>query len=486
MVETATKGDLYKEVQRMLIGSLLSDASTANQVLELINASDIEEPQYSVIFESITELARTNEPISAVSVAENLQSLGKLTEIGGTEELYNLTMEGENYLLDASPVIYARIIKDSSAKAKIFRSLEEHIEHFTDDSGVSASEAVSDLQSELNESLVRLSDTSTVSSVAEDIDNYFDLLEERLETSIANKEKSDGLQGIPSLLPTLNKYTTGWTPGQLITVGARTGVGKTVMAVNCALAGVKSNATIMFFSLEMGKTELVDRYLAASTGIPMNKLKQGDLNDDEKRLLNREIEEVKKSNLIIDVEPKITVDMIRARAVRQAQTEAGLDMIIVDYLQLITAPGRFGSRQEQVADISRNMKLLAKQLGVPIMVLVQLNREKDGDNDIPKLDQIRESGAIAQDSDVVILLHRNHTLDDYTPQTMVILAKNRNGESNKTIFCHSNLECSLFREADRKKNVDGEDDEDLIDEDDLMIDEFDDDEDFDDFDFDED
>lgn len=476
---TSKRGDLYKTVQRRLIGSLLSDGSTINQVLELINEDDIEEPKYNVIFQSISDLARRDEVISTISVAENLQNLGKLSEIGGTAELYNLHRLGQKYLIEATPVIYARIIKDSSAKSKISRSLEEYGEYFTDDSGVSASEAVSDLQSTLSESLVRLSNNSTITRISDDIDSYYDLLEERLETSIANKENSDGLQGIPSLLPTLNKYTTGWTPGQLITVGARTGVGKTVMAVNCALAGIKANATVMFFSLEMGKIELIDRFLAASTGISMNRLKQGNLTEEDKRALNEEIKEIKNANLVIDVEPKITVDMIRARAVKQAQKPEGLDMIIVDYLQLITAPGRFGSRQEQVADISRNMKLLAKQLEVPIMVLVQLNREKDGDNDIPKLDQIRESGAIAQDSDIVILLHRDHTLDDYTPPTKIILAKNRNGESNKTIVCHSNLECSLFREITRKKDIE----DDVID-DDLILDDFDnEEEDFTDFDF---
>lgn len=823
--ESAKKRELFEAAQRRLIAALLADGSAAARVLELIQEEDIEEPSFHLIFSCMAELSRRNEAISTLSVAEMLTNRGQLKEAGGPAVLYQLQVEGEKVLLEAPPQVYARIVKESSAKAKITRTLYDHASFFQDDSGVQAVDGVSDLQASLNETLLRLSDASTITRFAEDFQGYLDLLIERQKVSEANGADAQGLQGIPSLLPSLNRYTTGWLPGQLITVGAKTGVGKalsidtpiltsngwrtmadievgdfvfspngkptrvtnitevmenrscyevlfsngativadaehqwltqtakhrkygatpevfttqeifesvyvngrknhsvsvsdevefpeanlpidpyifgywlgdghswsnaiavhcedfhnlktqldkagyyytvnktqttyavtfssqpivrggdtrnkagskanlrslgvlqnkhipevyltaspdqrkallaglldsdgsvskkvgrvefgvtrkrlaedfvklvqslgivsfttekrvkgkisetsiaysiqfkshfnpfrlerkaiffrprksvstkyfiskvtpvesvpvrcievedashmylagerlipthnSVFAVDCAIAAAKANSSVMFFSLEMSKTEIEDRVLAATTGIPMNRLKQGDLTDEEHRILLAQMKEMAGMKLIIDVEPKVTVDIIRARALRQAQTEAGLDFIIIDYLQLITPTGRFSSRQEAVADISRNVKLLAKQLQVPIMVLVQLNREKDEENALPHLDKIRESGAIAQDSDIVVLLHRDAALDDTTPHTLVILAKNRNGEANKTVRCHSNLECSLFREVTRVKDVErlSESDEaDLIEDFDLSE--------FDDVEFDED
>ena len=451
------KRELYEAVQRRLIAALLADSATISRVLELITADDIEEPSLSIIFAQMAELSRLDEKVSHLSVAEKLQGEGSLKTAGGIATLYSLAVEGEKYLLEASPEVYARIIKEASAKAKITRTLKEATGEFTDDSGVPAVEAVTNLQTSLNEKLLSLSDASTMTKFRDDFDNYLALLDDRLRVSEENSVKTEGLQGIPSLLPTLNHYTTGWLPGQMITVGAKTGIGKSIFAVNCAVAAARANSSVMFFSLEMSKTQIEDRILSSSTGISLNKLKQGRLTAEEKVILREEMKEMKRMKLVIDVEPKVTLDMIRARALRQAQSPDGLDFIIVDYLQLITPATRFNSRQEAIADISRNMKLLAKQLGIPIMVLVQLNRKKENGNDegnaLPDLEQIRESGAIGQDSDIVILLHRDKALDDTTPHTLVILAKNRDGEAQKTIRCHSNLESSLFREVTRVKDV---------------------------------
>ena len=796
-VSQSSKRELFEDAQRRLIGSLLADGSSISRVLELIQEEDVEEPSFNLIFSCMAELSRRNEAISTLSVGEMLTNRGQLKEAGGPATLYQLQLEGEKALIEAPAQVYARIVKESSAKAKISRTLTEAAGVFKDDSGTQAVDGVSDLQANLNETLLRLSDSSTVSKLTEDFKDYLELLEERKRISEENGPEAEGLQGIPSLLPSLNRYTTGWLPGQLITVGAKTGVGKalavdtpmltacgwktmkdisvgdqvfgkdgkltkvtnvtevmagrpcyevrfsngasivadaehqwvtqsaanrrryetaevrtteeifhsvkvnggknhsisvseplntpeavlpldpyifgywlgdghsysnqisvykddfpnlekelrrvgyhytvnkskdtysvcfssdpisrggsiyrpkgsketlrtlgvlenkhipeiylmasieqrkellaglldsdgsvskksgrvefgvtrqslakdfvklaqslglitfstrkevkgktpessiaysiqfksffnpfklerkakyvqlrkdvstkffietvtpvpsvpvkclevdnkdhiylagehlvpthnSVFAVNCAISAAKANSSVMFFSLEMSKTEIEDRVLAATTGITMNRLKQGKLSDEEQKILRAQMKEMADVKLIIDVDPKVTVDIIRSRALKQAQTEAGLDFIIIDYLQLITPSGRFSSRQEAVADISRNVKLLAKQLGVPIMVLVQLNRDKDEENALPHLDKIRESAAIAQDSDIVVLLHRDVALDDTTPHTLVILAKNRNGEANKTVRAHSNLECSLFREVTRVKDV---------------------------------
>jgi len=450
------KFDLYKESQRRLIGSLLADSESANRVFEIVNSLDFEEIPLQLIFESAVNVSRENEEITVISVAKNLEALGVLEKVGGAAELYSLRTRGLTWRLEAPSVVYAAIVKEHSAKNRMNKLINEYVKEFKLDSGTTAADAISGLQNELNAELYKLSDESTVTEMTDSMDEYFALLEERKSIAEKNSENAAGLQGIPSLLPSLNQYTTGWLPGQLITIGARTGVGKSVFAVNCALAASKAGKSTLFFSLEMGDIEIRDRLISSMTGVPMNNLKQGSLGPDDRRALEAAKDDLNSMKLQLDTDPKVTVDSIRARALRKAQSPEGLDFIIVDYLQLITPTGRYSSRQEAVADISRNMKLLAKQLQVPIMVLVQVNREsKDDENGLPKMSNIRESGAIAQDSDIVILIHREELMDDSIPHTLILLEKNRGGEANKTIRCHSNLECSLFREIQKAKDVEG-------------------------------
>jgi len=459
------KNDRYQQVQRRLIATLLYDGSKVNRVLEIVTPDDIQEPTLELIFQSIVNIARKDEQVTPETIAMNLEELGNLAKSGGTKELYALREEGRKYILEAPPNIYAKLVKTFSTRKKVQNILSEAGTVVKDDSGVSVNEAVSDILSELNSILYSLSDDATTVQFNNYLGEYFSLIEERKRLSELNAQVSNGLQGIPSLLPSLNGYTTGWLPGQLITIGARTGIGKSIFAVNSATAAASAGKSVMFFSLEMSEVEITDRIISSMTGISLSKIKKGDLSDEDKEILKIKTEDFSKMKILMDTEPKVTIDSIRAKALRQAQTPEGLDLVIVDYLQLITPVGRFSSRQEAVADMSRNMKLLAKQLQVPIMILVQLNREsKDDENAIPTLDQIRESGAIAQDSDIVILLHRDRSLDDSTPHTLVIIAKNRGGEANKIIRCHSNLETSLFREVLKSKDVQRLTDDDYLNE----------------------
>jgi replicative DNA helicase len=451
-----SKKDLYQDAQKRIVAVMLADDEDQNRIFELITSQNFLEPKYQVIFESITSVARVNQPITPVTVAADLETKGLLQEAGGVAELYSLRTNGAKWLLEAPSELYAMVVREYAAKAFMRMALKESNELLAPDSGRSASEVISELQDEFNGALYSLSDESTVYQMAGSMDDYFKLLEERRLIAASNAGEAAGLQGIPSLIPSLNQYTTGWLPGQLITVGARTGVGKSIFAVNCAMAAAKAGKSVLFFSLEMGEAEIKDRMIASTTGITLNALKQGALTEEETRLLQEAKDDLNSMKIQLDIDPKVTVDAIRARALRKAQSAEGLDFIIVDYLQLITPSGKHSSRQEAVADISRNMKLLAKQLQMPIMVLVQVNRaDKEDENGLPRMDRIRESGAIAQDSDIVILLHREESMDDTIPHTLILLEKNRNGEASKTIRCHSNLECSLFRETQKAKDIDG-------------------------------
>lgn len=438
----------------MVVGSVLAEGSGMPKVLELINETDLEEPSLELIFKAAADLSRQNEVISKVTVGRLLETRGELQQAGGLSEIYALSAEGrDRYLLDAPVEVYARIVKESSAKAKVSRTLTEELPSLKDNSGKRTVDVVAGIQNALNEQLLSLSDNTTISDLSDTFGEYLELLERRKEVAEENKN-SQGLQGIPSLLPGLNRITGGWRAGQMITVAAGTSIGKSVFAINCAVAAARANATTMVFSLEMSREEIEDRVISSTTAIPLKKLKQGELTADELSTLKDQMEAMRSMRLIMDTEPLISVDEIRAKALRQAQSPEGLDFVIIDYLQLIQAKGRHGSRQEAVADISRNIKLMAKQLGVPVMALAQLNRDKDEEDSLPTLEKIRESHAIAQDSDIVILLHRKQAADDgIVPPTLVIVDKNRNGENKKIIPCHSNLECSVFLEIVRKDDV---------------------------------
>lgn len=448
---------LFMEAQERLVALLLFDSTQATRSLELVSRDDLEDPRYSSIFHAIAELARRDVSISPVSVAQFLEEEGDLERIGGVNEIYRLVVMGEMIVSEAPVEIFAKTVKELATKSRITARIKDGLPDFQGDSGVNATDALTSLQSFFHDELLSLSDGSTVSQFNESFESYQWLLGERAKR-IAENEASGGLQGIPTLLPSLNDYTSGWLPGQLITVAAGTSIGKSIFALNCAVAGIQAGKSVMFFSLEMSEGETLDRVYASISGIPLSKLKTGNLTSEEQETLTSLMKELGGLKLTIDTEPKQTVDSIRARAIKQAQSQAGLDMIIIDYLQLVTPTGKFGSRQEAVADMSRNIKLLAKQLDIPIMILSQLSRKKrneeTNEEPLPKIGDVRESGAIEHDSDAVIFLHRERTNEDTIPHTLVILAKNRNGEANKIIRCYSNLQHALFREVVHATNTD--------------------------------
>lgn len=488
--------DPYEIAQKGLVASLLYDDIDADRVLEIIDEDDFSVASYREIMASIARLIRSDEAVSVTTVGADLEQHGRLKNVGGLRELFSLRVKGEAARLEATPVTYARIIREYSSKETIRQALKEAQKTLVGDSGVSASQSISEIQDTLNQELLKLSDDSKTVSVANFVEDYDLILDERKRLSEENKELGiEGLQGIPTLVPSLNKFTGGFMPGQFITVAARTGVGKSVFAVMQAIAAAEAGYSVMFFSLEMSHEEIVNRIVANMSGVPLNKLKSGLLSEEDLKKVFETTKRLRELKIHIDTDDKISIDTIRSKAQKQATSPDGLDMIIVDYLQLVSSPRRYTNRQEEVASISKDMKRMARALGIPVMSLAQLNRKQGGDDDgedvMPTLDNIRESHAIAQDSDVIILLHRDTKTDNTVGITKIILAKQRDGVSNKIINCHSNLANSMFREIKKEKDVSHSDfsDDDLESESDYVggDDGFDDDlDDFDEFDSDDD
>lgn len=456
--------ELYKQAQRRLVASLLCGDEAGPQALENVNEDDFEEPSLGIIFNAAAEVLREGNSVSAISIAERLDSQGELEQAGGVTELYSLRSQGEKYLTEAPITVYSRIVREYSAKSKLHKRVKEAALEFTPDSGVLASDGIAQLQADLNEVLYRLADSESTSTSTDLSDEFMDILEERREIAEENRESAGGLQGIPTSLPSLNEYTTGWLKGQLITVGAQTSIGKSVFAINTMVAAAQAGKSVLFFSLEMGRHEVENRIVSSTTGVPLNTLKQGGTTAEENARIKKGLEDISEMKFMIDTDPEMTVDSIRAKALKKAQSPEGLDMIVIDYLQLLTPSRKTSNRQEAVAEISRGIKLLAKSLGVPIVIVVQLTRpNKDQEDTTPNKYDIRESGAIANDSDVVLLLHRPDTEDGSIPHTRVILDKNRDGVAHKTILCHSDLECSAFREITRAESTSRVSDDDLED-----------------------
>lgn len=442
---------MYDTAQRTLVALLLWDARGADETFKIITSDDVSDPKLRLVTEEIAGLVREGETVSPVAVAARLERRGELSHAGGIDELYALRTEGSDVSLDTTAELVATQVREGSAKVNTRGLLTASAPMFTDDSGTSAVDGISALQAKLSKLLSDFAGQDVPLEVAEGRDDYFGRLEERRDAS-----GEDGLQGVPCLLPTVNTLTSGWCPGQLITVAAKTGVGKTVFAVDAAIGAGVAGQSAMFFSLEMSKVELLDRIVSCLSTVPIYDLQHGRLSDESRGKAQEAYDRLEKMSILIDTSPRQTVDSIRAKAQQRMQSSAGLDLVIVDYLQLIEASGRVENRQLTVDSMMRNLKLAAKSLGVPIMVTAQLNRSRDGDDPdrLPTLDDIRESGAIAMHSDIVLLLHRDTkgTMGETTSPTLVIVAKNRAGRAGKIVRCYTDLACSTFRE------MSGEDD----------------------------
>ena len=451
------RNDLYLRAQRSLVASLLYDGSDVNRALEFVTPMDFNDSALSEIMESIANVARRDDIVSEVTVSEDLYSRGKLDSIGGVKQIYSLRVQGEKALMEGVVTTYAAIVREFSSKNALRNILHEAEKVFNEDSGVSARDGISALQSQLSKEVLKLTDDATITEVAEYVTSYEELLAERLRISKENEQYAEGLQGIPSMLPTLDKYTGGFKAGELITVGARTGIGKSIFAVMQAIATGKVGKTALFVSMEMNHAEIIDRIVANISGVNQTKLKQGRVTEEEMNSVRQAVAELEDMNIIIDTDSRASVDSIRSKAQRQAQSKLGLDMIIVDYLQLLSSHGRYNNRQEEVQSFSKEMKALAMSLGIPVMILVQMNpkddRGKDGEEPLPHHDDVRESKAVGHDSNIFIALHRNTKTDNTTDRTLVIITKNRGGEANKIIACHSDLGNSMFREIQKEEDI---------------------------------
>lgn len=409
------------DAEQAVLGAMLIKKEAIAEVSQLLRPEDFYRDAHKIIYEAMLTLFNRNEPADIVTVTNYLNNESKLDKVGGIAFVTALA----NVVPTAANVIYhANIVREKA-------DLRHLINTATDIAGMAyeAADDVADVIDKSEKMIMEVANRQNVSAFTP----MKDIVIETFDKINLLYESKGGLTGIPSGFRDLDALTSGLQASDLILVAARPSMGKTAFTLNIAAnVALKSKKTVAFFSLEMSKQQLVQRMLCSEGGIDSQKLKNGDLSNEDWDKLVRTADRVSSAPLYIDDTAGITVMELRSKA-RRLKAEQGLDLIIIDYLQLMQGRGRGGSdnRQQEISEISRSLKAVARELNVPVIALSQLSRSVESRQiKRPMLSDLRESGSLEQDADIVMFLYREDYYDPETTNkniTEVIVAKHRNG-----------------------------------------------------------
>lgn len=424
------------EAELSVLGAMMLKSSAATQALELLRAEDFYRQAHRAVFDAMEGLVRAGEPVDIVTMTEALKKAGLLEQVGGISFLANLTNAVPS---TANLEHYAKIVKEKA----ILRSL---IDVSTEIAGAAYEES-DEIAEQLNEAerkILAIAGGQTTASFIPAKKVVFDAVDRVSELAKAK----GGITGLSTGLSTLDNVTRGLQNADLIIIAARPAMGKTAFVLNLATHVALQGGTVAFFSLEMPREQLMHRIFCAEGQIEATHLARGELDDAEWERLVKVADRMMKTNLYFDDTSSTTVLDIRSRA-RRLKAEHGLDLIAIDYLQLIQAPGRVENRTLAVAEMTRSLKILARELNVPIVVLSQLSRATEGRSDKrPMLSDLRESGSIEQDADIVMFLYREDYYNQDTENaniTELSIAKHRNGATD-TVKLYFQKEYTRFRD----------------------------------------
>ena len=404
--------------QSVLGGMLLSKDAIAD-VVESLRASDFYKPAHETIYEAILSLYGHGSPADAITVADELKKRGELTRVGGASYIHTLIASVPTA---ANAQYYAVIVKEHAIMRRLIEAGTKIAQL-----GYANETEVDTLVDQAQAEIYAVTD----GNAKEDYVSFSEALEETINEIDANSNRPDGVYGVPTDFIEFDELTGGLHGGQMIVIAARPGVGKSTLALDIARsAAIHHQMTTVFFSLEMSRTELAMRILSAEGKISMGRLKKGDLDTEGWTNLATLQGRIDSAPLFIDDSPNMTLMEIRAKC-RRLKQRNDLKLVVLDYLQLMSSGKKVESRQQEVSEFSRSLKLLAKELDVPVIALSQLNRGSEQRTDKrPMVSDLRESGSIEQDADMVILLHRE---DMYNPDSErvgeadMIIAKHRGG-----------------------------------------------------------
>ncbi|MFC4100738.1 replicative DNA helicase [Paenibacillus xanthanilyticus] len=408
------------EAEQAVLGAVLIQAEALVTSMERLRSEDFYTPSHQLIYEAMIELGEANQPIDLVTLTAHLQGKQQLEEVGGVSYLAKLAGAVPTA---ANVDYYAQIVEEKSLLRRLIRTATQIVSN-----GYAAAEDVGMMLNEAEQRILELSNRRSSSGFVSIRDVLMEAFE-RVETLYQNKGTSTG---IPSGFVDLDKMTAGFQRSDLIIVAARPSVGKTAFSLNIAQnVGVRAKETVAIFSLEMSAVQLVNRMICAESNVDAGRLRTGYLEGDDWEKLTMAISALSEAQIYIDDTPGITVADIRAKC-RRLKKERGLGMILIDYLQLIQGRGKAGeNRQQEVSEISRTLKQIARELEVPVIALSQLSRGVEQRQDKrPMMSDLRESGSIEQDADIVAFLYRDDYYDKESEKKNIIeiiIAKQRNG-----------------------------------------------------------
>ena len=409
------------ESEQCVIGSIIVEEQTLVPVAEILDREDFYIDAHKVIYDSMIELGNERKPIDMITLTNKLKEKGYLDQVGGVTYLTSIT----NMIPTTSNVkVYAEIVKKNSTLRKLIKASNDIISM-----GYEASDSLDDI---LNVAEKKIFDISQ-DRMSQDFKPISEVLTSVTAMIEEVYSKGSDITGLDTGFIDLNKKLGGFHKSDLILIAARPGMGKTAFALNLvANAAIRSKSSVAVFSLEMSKEQLVQRLLSSQSNVALDNINKGKIADDEWKKLTDAMTVLSSSHIFIDDTPGIKVSEIRSKC-RKLKMEKGLDMIMIDYLQLMEADGRADNRQQEVSKISRSLKILAKEMNCPVIALSQLSRNTESGKDhMPKLSDLRDSGAIEQDADIVMFIYRDeyYTKMETKKKDLaeIIIAKNRHGE----------------------------------------------------------
>jgi replicative DNA helicase len=411
------------EAEKCVLGAILINNEAFNQAAEVIDSHDFFRDAHRRIFEKMVGLSERNEPVDLVTLKDELARSSELDEVGGPAYIAGLT---DGVPRSANVEYYARIVKEKSTLRQLIQSATDVLARAYD-----AEEDADDLLDHAEKSIFEIADQSK----REGFVPLSALVGQGYETLEKLQQHKGLVTGVPSGFVDLDEMTSGFQKSDLVIVAARPSMGKTSLVLNIAMhCGLEAGKTVGIFSLEMSKEQLFMRMLTSEARVDAHRFRGGYLGEQDYARLVDAFGRLHDAKVFIDDSPGIGILEMRAKA-RRLKLEHGLDMLVVDYLQLMQGRGRFDNRQQELASISRSMKILAKELQVPILALSQLSRAPEARGDHrPQLSDLRESGALEQDADVVVFIFREEmyaTDGEHNPETEgtaeLIIGKQRNG-----------------------------------------------------------
>jgi len=413
------------EIEEAVLGAILIEKDAVIAVLDILKPESFYKDAHQKIYNAILELSTKEKPIDILTVTEELRSNDELESVGGPFYITQLT----NRVASSAHIEYhSRIVAQKYIQRELIRISSEIQNRAFDDSI-----DVDDLLDFSERELFDIAE-GNIKRETTKINVLIKKAIERIEEAAKHEET---LVGVPSGYTKLDRLTSGWQKSDLIIVAARPSMGKTAFALSMGRTiAVEHNRPIAFFSLEMSSVQLVNRLIVSETELPSNRIKNGNLDEHEWKQLDTKIKQLVEAPIYIDDSPAISIFELRAKC-RRLKLQHDIQLIIVDYLQLMTGPPNIFSREQEVSSISRSLKSIAKELDVPIIALSQLNRSVEirSGSKRPQLSDLRESGAIEQDADMVIFIHRPEKyglFEDDDGNSLVglaeiLLSKNRNG-----------------------------------------------------------